>query len=359
MSDLSFKERLAAWHFRKQRADYYAYLANMILASRGGAKLIDMVGRDVERFAGKPRGTLAAVWLERLEKNGSNLAEAWQGTLPDDEVAIVRVAIEAGGEGGLQAALQDLARSAKLVDRIRRNSIGVMMAAGFAVLLAAAMWTIMPIVVMDQLGKVFDFIDRSDWGPRALWLQAWGVVIAAAIGGVIALVLWSINNWTGSLRNWCDQHIVLWRAVRDVKGALFLATMSTLVQRRGNTMFTLSESLALFARSVRSKWMLWRVGEILDRVDQTGATDASAFDTPLLSREMYFYLRDMQESNGFSAGFEKTGRYIEDHMADKIERQMVFYRWLLLAAVGAAVLMFASVFGVIDEMRKTMANHIG
>jgi len=143
--------------------------------------------------------------------------------------------------------------------------------------------------------------------------------------------------------------------VRDIKGALFLATMSTLTRKRGNVMYTLRDSLTTFSSSVRSGWLRWRVDEIVERVDQTGAVDSDAFATRLLSKEMYFFLRDTQEARGFADGFAETGRYVEDSVVDGLVKRMTIYRWvLLLSAVASVVGVMAWQFSVINEMRGVM-----
>lgn len=359
---LTLKQKMASASFRKQRADYYAYLANIIVASRGNTKLLTIFERDAQRFEGKDRGTLSALWVERLQANGANLAEAWQGTLPDDEVAIVRVAQEAGGSSAIETALSDIARNARLVDTIRSNALAVLLYGLIAVLIMAAVWTVFPVVAMEQLKKTFGFIPVEMWGSRSRWLLnyadgvgRWSIPVLIGVAGLISAIVWSINNWTGAARDWADRKVLLWRAVRDVKGALFLSAMSTMTRRRGNVMFTLSESLRTFAKSVRSPWLSWRVNEVLEGVDLTGGTNTDAFKTNLISQEMYFYLRDMQEALGFADGFQATGTYIESHVVERIVKQLTFYRWLMVGIAMLFVLfMVAMVFSSLTELKDAM-----
>lgn len=120
-------------------------------------------------------------------------------------------------------------------------------------------------------------------------------------------------------------------------------------------MFTLRDSLTTFSSSVRSGWLRWRVDEIVDRVDQTGAVDSDAFATNLLSKEMFYFLRDTQEERGFADGFEETGRYVEESIIEDLVKRMTIYRWvLLLGAVACVVGVMAWQFSVINEMRGVM-----
>lgn len=353
--------RRAASRFRKKRSDYYAYLANIMKSTRGETKLLTLFERDAQRYGGTPRGILAAYWVDAYGNNGSNLSASWQGCFPDDEVSIIRVAQDAGGNA-LEVALADVARIAALSDKVKKEVVGTLAAALIGLSIATVMLTIFPIFSSSKLQEIYSFIPLDQWGVQgtrfnnyADWIKSNGVYVFLGLAVVLTWVQWSLNNWVGPSRDWADQKVVLYRAVRDIKGALFLATMSTLTRKRGNVMFTLRDSLTTFSSSVRSSWLRWRVDEIVERVDQTGAVDSDAFDTNLLSKEMYFYLRDTQEARGFADGFEETGRHVEGSIVDDLVKRMTVYRWvLLLGAVACVVGVMGWQFSVINEMRGVM-----
>lgn len=361
---LPFAVRRAASSFQSKRADYYLHLANMIRSTRGETKLLTMFERDVQRYHSTPRGVLAAHWVEAYSNSGSNLSEAWQGCFPDDEVSIIRVAQDAGGDA-LEIALRDVSRVAILTDKVRKEVIGTLLAAIIGLTIAAVMLTLFPIFSSGKLQEIYSFIPLDAWGPNgtsfnnyAKNVKEYGLYVVFAVAIVLAWIHWSINGWVGALRDWADQNVVLYRVIRDLKGALFLATMSTLTRKRGNIMYTLRESLTTFSISVRSKWLRWRVDEIIDRVDQTGAINSDAFDTNLLSKEMYYFLRDTQEASGFADGFSETGKYVEESIIDALVKRMTVYRWLmLLGAMCAVISVMAWQFSVINEMRSVMQSY--
>ena len=360
-TDLPFAVRQAANKFRAKRADYYAYLASMLGASKGGTKILTLFERDAQRYAGSSRGVLAAWWTSQYSNNGSKLANAWQGTLPDDEVSIIRVAQDAG-EGALETALGDIARIAALGDRVKKEVIGTLMAALIGLSIAAVMSTIFPMFASHKLQEIYSFIPVDRWGPKGTALNnhaervsSYGIYVLLAAAIIVSYIQWSINNWVGSARDWADRHIVLYRAIRDIKGALFLSTMATLSRKRGNVSFTLSESLHVFSQSVRSPWLKWRVEEIIDRVEATGGVTSDALGTNLLSKDMFYYLRDTQEARGFASGFQETGKYVEAVIVDELVKRMTVYRWtLLLVGVGTVIAIMAWQFSVIYEMKGVM-----
>ena len=356
--------RLAARSFQRKRAVYYRYLASMLESSKGGTKLATIFERDAQRYEGKPLGRLAAHWSALYQANGANLADAWQGTLPDDEVSVIRVSQDAG-DGALLSALKDVARIAKLSDRVKNEVLATMAAAIVGVSIALTMATIYPIFATTKLQEVYGFLPLSEWGPRgksfnqhAANVKDYGLYFVLLLFLVISYFMWTINGLIGPVRDWLDSKVAVYKTIRDIKGALFLATRSTLTRKRGNVMFTLGESLQQLAQSARSPWSRWRLEEIANNIESAGAVGSTAFKTNMLSEEMYYYLRDTQEARGFSEGFDETGKYVEENVVEQIVRNMTIYRWiLLLTGVVVVVSIIGWQFAVIYEMKGVMLNY--
>jgi hypothetical protein len=337
-----------------------------ILRSSGGSvKPLQVFENDIQRYEGAARGVLCAYWYDKYLGNGGNLAETLQGTLPDDEVAVIRVAQDAGGDA-LLVALDDVARMGKLSDTVKKESIGTLLAGLFAIGLAVAMLTVFPVFSIRAIGNAYDFLPIEYWGKNgkslyayAKWIESYGIYLVIAASAVVSYVYWSIPNLVSPIRNWLDENVVLYRVIRDLKGALFLSTMSTLTRKRAGVMFTLKQSLVIFADSARSPWLKWRIEQIIDAADATGALGVEAFHTGFISREMFFFLEDMQKAMGFAAGFEATGKYVEANILASIIKRMTMYRWgLLLVSLVITLGIFAWQFQVIYEMRGAMSNYL-
>lgn len=361
---LSFSIRNAASKFHKSRAEYYKYLSSMLEASKGNTKFSTLFERDAQRYEKEARGVLCRHWSDLYMSNGGNLGATWEGTLPADEVAIVRVAQDAG-DGALLNALSDVARIAALSDKVKSEVIGTLAAAVIGMTIATVMVTIFPIFSAHKLQEIYSFIPLDQWGPKgtafnnhAQRVIDYGLYVLVALVGITAYVQWTVEHLIGPLRDWLDRNVVLYRSIRDIKGALFLATMSTLTRRRGNVMFTLRDSLSLFGQHARSPWLRWRVEQVVDGIDQTGAVGTDAFDTPLLSREMFFFLRDTQEARGFAEGFVETGKYVESHILQGIIKRLAVYRWaMLLSGVMCVIGVLSWQFSIIYEMKGVMQNY--
>ena len=365
MSDnaIPFTIRRAASRFKSSRADYYRYLARMLESTKGGTKISTIFENDAQRYEGKPRGILASYWVRTYLGKGANLADAWQGTLPDDEVTIIRVA-QTSSDGALIPALHDISRIAELSDRVKTEVIWTLSAGVIGITIALLMLTVFPVFSAGLLQKNYAFLPLSEWGQsgksfiaHAERVKSYGIYVVLSIVAVLASFSWSINNLIGPLRDWLDTHIVVFRTIRDIKGAMFLATMSTLTRKRGNVMYTASASLSTLVQSARSPWLKWRVQEILERIEHSGMRGSEAFKTKILSDEMYFFLSDTQSSVGFSEGFNETGKYVENKILGNIIKTMSIFRWvLLLTAVCMVVGMVGWQLSVIYEMGGVTQN---
>ena len=356
--------RSAARRFRKNRAEYYRYLASMIEASKGDTKISALFERDAQRYEGLPRGILAAYWATTYLNNGGNLSEAWQGTLPDDEVSIIRVA-QTASDGALLSALRDISRVAMLADQVHSEVVGTLMAAVVGASIGIFMLTVFVVFSSQKLQDVYSFIPLSEWGPHgkafnthAQRVKDYGLYAIVGLGLIAYYVMWTVNNLVGPVRDWLDCNVAMYRTIRDIKGALFLGTMSTLTRKRGNVMYTLEASLSTLAQSARSPWLRWRVEEIIAGIQASGAVGSDAFHTNLLSPEMYYFLRDTQEARGFSEGFEETGKFVEGSILKSIIKSLTVYRWiLLLTGVVCVIAVMGWQFSVIYEMKGVMTNY--
>lgn len=362
---LPFRISQAAKKFHRERAAYYNYMASVLEGSGGKIKILDLFHNDITRYEGRARGTLCAFWYDRYSENGGNLANTFQGTLPDDEVAIIRVSQDAGADA-LNIALSDVGRNAMLSDDVRSKSLETLASGIFGISLALAMLVVFPIFSARLMKKTYDFLPLAFWGNSgknfvayADWVTSYSLIIAVVMITVTVAIHWTIANLIAPIREWLDEHVVLYRVIRDLKGAMFLATMSTLTRKRAGVMFTLKQSLETFSLSARTPWLKWRINQVIDGADVSGAIGVTAFRTGMISHEMYYYLEDMEHAKGFADGFEETGRYVESAILGSILKKMMFYRWgLLICALVVTLSMFAWQFRVIHEMKGAMQTYL-
>lgn len=326
-------EKRAIGKFHKQRAEYYEDMASLMATTN--RKLLSIFEADAQRFANKPRGILSTLWAQRFIDNGADLAMAWEGTLPDAEVAILQVQQQAGSDA-VPAALRDLAVMARLVDRMRSAVTTTLGVGLLALCLAVGAITVLPGYAVQAVRQAMD-IPVSHWGPMGKAMLAWDTTVktyaapaAAGLGLALTWLAWSFNNWVGPLRNVADQTLVFYSMQRDVAAVRFLMTLSTLTQRRGNVMHTLEEALLNLAESQVSAWLRWRIEQILQRIADTGGTSCEVFDVGLLSQDIFWRLRDVEEGRGFAVAFQVTSAYVAADLVPRLIQNLSRWRWVLL-----------------------------
>jgi hypothetical protein len=269
MKKITLSQRLAIHSFQKKRSEFYDDLSSLLKST--DRKLIDIFAVDSERHAGTPRGVITGVWVQRLNENGADLADAWFGTLPDDEVAVLSVQ-QMGGANAIATALNDMARMSKLTELVVAETKKTVGAAVVALAIGLGAVTVFPIVAVDMLKDSLE-MPASAWGSSGRALASWvdtikngAIPTALFMFFLFALVWWSFRNWTGPGRAWADKRIVLYRTLRDLSAVRFLDTMSTLARKRGNVMETLNVALDQMAEQTPSRWAKWRLNQVLTQI---------------------------------------------------------------------------------------------
>lgn len=355
------KERLDAWRFRARRADYYAYLAEVLQALQGRKTLLDLFEDDARRYGpATVRGRLALRWAQRYQETGGDLAAAWAEALPADECLLVASAQAAGGDA-LGDVLRDLARAVRLV-RALRDELLVTLAAGLAAMgVTIALLCAVPFFTVPRLQQVFQALPPDYLGPltRRLYALADAVRYALplwsfALPAGAALVLWSLPNLTGRVRSALDGWAV-WRLYRDFHAVRFLAMLSVLLRQRGNIDTRLREALATFAWNARP-WLAGHVAAMLARID-AGIVGEHSLDTGLFDRELWWFMADMIGAHGLAGGLQQARARIEFHTVARVRRQALAARWaMLLGAAGAVIGLALWHYAAIDELRRALTQ---
>jgi len=361
----SAPDQVAAWcdgqRFRRHRADYYAYLADLIDSLQGRKTLRDMFDDDAHRYGPRTvRGRLARRWSLRYQDTGGDLAAAWGGTLPEDECQLVAIAQRAGG-GALADALRDLATTTRLVGQARDTLVATCAAGAVALAVAIGLLCAVPLFTVPRLQHVFQALPPDYYGglTRGLYglaeaLRRWLVFWAMLLAGGACLTAWSMPAFTGPWRARLDV-LPPWRLYRDFHAIRFLAMLAVLLRQRGNIDTRLRQALAALAWHA-GPWLAWHIGEMLARVER-GIVGAQTFDTGLLDRETAWFMADIIAARGVEAGVAQARCRIESRTLARVRRQALALRWAALLGAVAAVLGLALWhYGVIDELRRALTN---
>lgn len=350
---------LARSRFRRRRADYYEYLAALMAQAEGRKTLHDIFMDDARRYGPRTlRGALSATWAHRYRESGGDLWQTFHGTLPDEDVALLRAAQLAGADA-LTMAFGDVADTTRLLDRARAAFFATLLAALVACCVTLAVLLATPLFTVPELQKTFRAVPADYWGERTrglFWLAAVLqqrlplVCLALALG--LVFLVWSLPNLTGRLRHRLDA-ILIWRLYRDFQGIRFLALLGAMLRPRGNLGLPLRDALLAQLRGA-SAWKTWHLNRMLVLLDD-GVMGAATFQTGLLDKETQWFLADMMSVHGVDKGLARARQRLESGVAAAVLRRAQVLRWLLLlSAVGILLAMTLWHFSVIDELRRAL-----
>lgn len=353
---------LAGWRFRRQRADYYEYLAIMMDFSDGRKTLWDIFDDDARRYGpGLLRGSLSAHWALRYRESGGDLEETFDSTLPRDEIVLLRAAQQAGA-GALAESLRDMASTARLLDRAWSTFVATMAAALVAVCAMLMVLVAIPVYTVPELKSVFRVVPPEFHGLRtralfslADWLGAYLPLVVAATGATLTTIVWTLPNLTGPWRRRLEPWLV-WRLYRDFHSVRFLALLSVMVRQRGNVVISLREAL-LAQLTGSSHWKAWHLHQMLLRVDD-GVVGADTLRTGMLDPETAWFLADMMAIHGVDRGLARTRERIEGRVLQDVSRRAAALRWALL--MGAVVVLLGMMFwhmAAIDDLRRSLQTY--
>ncbi|ALM83754.1 hypothetical protein [Bordetella sp. N] len=356
--------KLDAAAFARHRAAYYEYLADLLDGLQGRKTLHDIFDDDARRHGRQTaRGRLARHWSSAYERCAGDAAEAWAGTLPAGELALLRVAQDAGGSA-LAETLRELARAVTLIEQAR----GILLASctvGVAALLVALLLAgSVPLWTVPRLQTVFQTVPREWQGgwTRALfgaaeWLRVGlPLSVAAAVAGLWGFLA-ALPRQTGRLRDWLDRRPV-WRLYRDFHCVRFLALLAVLLRQRGNVDTRLREALFMLGREA-PPWFAAHIAAMIARID-AGLVGGDTFDTGLIDAETNGYLADMMAAHGVEGGIARTRQRLDIRFLPRLRTQATVLRWCLLICGLATVLGLAFWhYAVINEMRHALTGMHG
>lgn len=350
---------IAGWFFRRSRADWYEYVADMAADSDGRYTIRHILEKDATRYGTLTvRGILSHHWAHRIVETG-DLGQVLAGTLPAREVAHI-AALQNQGHAVFVAGLQDLARQVRLIGQLRRVLSGSLWSAALAMVLVAIMVLgIWPHFTAPEIQAAFGHVPDEYLKPssraffsRAQWLRENGqlLIFAAALATVVFLQ--SFRWFDGPLRRRLD-HFGPWRLYRDIQAIFLVSAAAMALKPRGGETGSLRQVLRA-QRVGASRWLENRVDAMLQRMDDAKA-GAKVFDVGLMDGETYWYLEDMTGPHGLDTALQKASSRLQTRLLSRVQQRAVVLRWiLLLSAVFALLVILLLHYMVINDMRNAI-----
>ncbi|GJG97750.1 pilus assembly protein TadE [Cupriavidus pauculus] len=300
-----FPDRLwrARTEFASTRTDYYYDLA-MRIEKLPGEPISTHFAKDAARRPGQPLGILSALWLARSEGaegeiQASRLAEVLQGTVPEEDLAILAVA-EQGGD--LKQGLFKLAENLRAMSDAKSNILVMLASIGLTLVILHVYLGAMAFLVAPMLDKSFaNVLPVEAYGPiaksfhyGARFLRHWGWLLIVAEIGLACWVMRALRQYTGRHRRWLDEKVILFDFFRRFQGAQFLSAMSAVTQRYGGDVKNLFGALELI-REHAYPYLAHHIDRIQVALEDTPNAGGKIFDTGLFDRETAFRIQDIAE----------------------------------------------------------------
>jgi len=354
----------AAQSFRKHRADFYEYLADIIEAVEGRKTLRPILITYADRHGQTSmRGRLAAHWVHRIEESG-DLGEALADTMPNFDVTIIGLLQRIGG-AALVGGLRDLSALLRLTQRMLRIFVLTLLAAFFGLGIALLSTALLPLVIVPELEQSFADVPPEAYGfvthklfAYADFIGSHWITLSVAATALLLGFAWSLPNWHGRWRSVVER-FGLYALYRNLQAIQFLVTLSIMVQpRRSAHNIGLRDALRMLLESA-TPWQAAHYQHMWSRLDE-GYGGAAPFHTGMLDRDTYAYLEDMEDALGMNQALQKIRPRLEDRALRQAQQQATFWRWvMLIICLTYGLGIYASTMLVITEMRSALVMTMG
>lgn len=359
-----FEVKLASIVFSSKRPDYYRYLAELLVATKGSKSLVDIFLADVDRYKNSARGVLCAHWAQQFKNSGGSLVQTFQGTLPAGDVAVLRATQEGGGSS-FDGALRDLADNAELMAKAKAIMAGLMITSLFTLATTLSIVIMIPSFTLPKIIENFDMMPVDHYPPSAKSLISFAGYIGdywliLILGGsaLLALIVWSLSNLVGRFRPAFDKYGLVWGLYRDFQSIQFMSLLAAMIRKRGNE--TVSLQFAIGAQLFgASRWKRYHLTKMLGMMTEHGDYSSAIFGTGIMSKQAHWYVADLIESRGMENGLQYVRQRLEENVLKKIRIQGIVLSWslMILSLVVSGGLMLWHV-QVVDDIRRAMTLYL-
>ncbi len=352
--------RWAALRFRSsQREAYYDYLADILEATQGRNTIKQILANDAHRYGtGTVRGQLSLHWAHQVEEYGE-LGMAFTGTLPERELALIRMMQRLGGSAVI-GGFRELAVLLRLDLKIKGILLSTLSMAYFAVCVCLAMMFAISAFTVPTLLSSFAQVDPIYQGAAtrrlvgfADWLSVWLWPLIGLMAGAITALRWALPRWHGKARSFFDQYVPGFQLYRDTQAIRFLVTLAAILKPRTGLNHSLAEALSMMCEHA-PPWLRDHVLRMALRLSDARA-GASIFNTGLLDKQTYWYLEDLVDAVGMDAALQKTRLRLEHNATAAVAQRAAVARWAL---IGCALIFLLGTmlwhYAAIHEMRAAL-----
>lgn len=359
----ALQSRWDGYWFKRERGNYYEYLASLLDGMDGNRTLKDVFLHDATRYGNTSgRGRLSRLWLDSYQRAGGDLYATWENHMPHAELALIRAA-QSQGNRALIKTLQELSAVFRLMQKAERILSGTLWPAVVALVVSVSVSLAVPGFTLPRLMATFDGVASAHYGPLTRRLIVFSDFIAdywpgilIAMTALVVFVIVSLPRATGSVRRVLDRFL-WWKVYRSINALRFLAFLGISLGDDDVGSVQLRSAL-LSMRSGASVWLSAHIDAMLDHLER-GVAGPQTFETELFTREQFWFLSDMVLARGLATGLSLARDRIQRQVLRVVVRQALAIRWsILLASVAYVLGLVLWHYAVIDELRRALAFFI-
>lgn len=344
-SSLSFSVRYAAHSFRGKRSEYYRNVANIIEGTKGKKKIKQIFLDDAKRFKNRPRGLLSRHWAQMFDKHGGRYGKVFEGTLPDDEVMLIRLIQQKGGDAILPEGLRDLAVTTALV----KKALNVVQVAVwgfiFPLIITIVVLAGLPLFTVPQFRDIAGDLPPELYPQRIQTLFGISDFLSNNVFVLIAVLLFSLGavfyslpRVTGRVRRVLDNKLLfVWATHRDFEAVKFLSNLSLVIKTRGSKSEPLKDALN-HLRFGAGPWKADLIDRMSENLLHRGMELHDVFKVGLLDKEVQDDLEDMIIANGLNEALEYIRPRLEEMIVSKLEKRCKRFMWIMIMTCTFIVL---------------------
>ncbi len=346
------------WQFKREQADYFLYLSQLMQATQGHVTLRTIFAQEAQRYGPHTyRGRLALYWLQRYEHNGGDLAQTWAGVLSAVDRLVIQMG-QARGDQALAIAFELLTQQHQQTRHLRSSLALLLWPVLIALVLISCMLALIPLFTVPELAATFAVLPAELHGAKthllfttAQFIDRYGVLVLFGLVLLLLGVWCSLSRLTGRLRNWLD-FLEPWQSYKMLQSTYVFALLSLLLNEQV-AQLRLGQAVQMLGQS-SNKWWVWQAQKIQERMVR-GEVGAKGFATGLLPQSMQWFFEDVEQSQGIARALVVLQQRLQQQFQKQLLLKAQVWRWfLLLTCVGVMLAIGGWHYLVIDEMRRAL-----
>lgn len=342
-------DKMAIRNFVSSRAEFYDDLLSAIKANIS----FDSFLKQAQEHAGRLKLPLANAYkiIYKNYMRTQSLSGSLASLVPVTDQMILSAAERSGDlEGGLKFLIES-------IGFIKEMKSAIITAITLPVVMFLALGGLIAGISVFGIPVMAELLPPDKWTGSGATLLAmanfvtnYGIYVCLVIAGLVYLFVWSLSNWTGSLRQKLDMKFP-YNFYSNYQGAMLLISMTAL-NKGGVSITTSLEQLYKHA----NKWLKWHISKIQHNIKTDPGNFAKNFNTGMYSTKVVFRMALANSSGSIESKLETIANSAIKETLLSIQRVSSFINKLMLALFAVTLLW---VFGTFMSTAQSVGAEAG